>query len=131
MAPLPIFFGGAPKIYYRAYGRKLMLLVALLPVDLPVTTSGCTSGTTSGCTSGYYFWLHFRLHFRVPLQSEKGIAMHSLCETSCPPRTVHCHAPVMITDTHDNNICAQKPNRNQTFFKCFGKSKIVSYRVVL
>ena len=40
-----------------------------------------------------YFWLHFRyyfqLHFRVLLQSEKGIAMHSLCETSCPQRTVH------------------------------------------
>ncbi len=36
-----------------------------------------------------HFRYYFRFHFRLLLQSEKGIAMHSLCETSCPPRTVH------------------------------------------
>ncbi len=45
--------------------------------------------TTSGCISGYYIRLHFRLQFWVLLKSEKGIAMHSLCETSCALRTVH------------------------------------------
>ncbi len=42
--------------------------------------------------SRYYFWFHFC----VLLQSEKGIAMHSLCETSCPPRTVHCFQTTTI-----------------------------------
>ncbi len=28
--------------------------------------------------------------FPVLLKGEKGIAMHSLCKTSCPSRTVHC-----------------------------------------
>ncbi len=29
---------------------------------------------------------------------------------------IHDNAPGMITDTHDNNICGQKLNRNRTFF---------------
>ncbi len=65
----------------QQWAVHLYIVWSLLPVALPDTTSG------------YYFRLHFRyyfrLHFRVLLQSEKDIAMHSLCETSCPPRTVH------------------------------------------
>ena len=68
-------------------------LPVLLPVALPILLPVALLTTTSGCSSGYYFRLHFsfylRFHFRVLLQTEKGIAMHSLCETSCPPRTVH------------------------------------------
>ena len=62
-----------------------VVLPVLLPVALLGTTSGSTSGTISGCISGYYFWLHFR----ALLQNEKGIAIHFLCKTSCPPRTFH------------------------------------------
>ena len=54
-----------------------LLFCVLLPVAFLSTTSGFNAGIASGCTSGYYF------------QSEKGKAMHFLCETSCPPRTVH------------------------------------------
>ncbi len=30
-------------------------------------------------------------------------------------RCFHFNAPEMMTDTHDNNICAQRLNRNRTF----------------
>ncbi len=69
---------------------------------IPVSVRPCVSCLTShtyriDCTKlsicillfWYCFRLHFQLHFRVLLRSEKGMAMHSLCETSCPPRTVH------------------------------------------
>ena len=40
-------------------------------------------------SSEQHFGYYFQFHFRVLLQSEKGTAVHSLCETSCLPRTVH------------------------------------------
>ncbi len=64
-----------------------------LPVQLPVLTSGSNFRYYFRLLFWFYFRLHFRyyfrLHFRVQFQSEKGIAVHFLCETSCPPRTVH------------------------------------------
>ncbi len=97
--------------YFRLYFRVLLrlLLPAALPVLLLVALLGTTSGYYFWLHSGYYFRLHFRyyfrLHFRVLLQSENGIAMHSLCETSCPPRTVHFHKETtMNTNIHRNYL---------------------------
>ncbi len=76
-------------------------LLGLLLIALP--------DSTSGCSSGYYYRLHFRyffrLHFRVLLQSGRGIAMHYLCETSCPLRTVHCpKSPIKTYFLFDSEI---------------------------
>ncbi len=97
------------------------ILPAVLPVLLPAalsgTTSGCPSGTTSGCTSG------ITCGCGVLFQSEKGISMYSFCETSCPPRTVHCvqlgEHPLRErwTHRHDQFYCLEQPWKCQRTLK--------------
>ncbi len=83
---------------------SVRLTILAKRMDIQAGISACPPTdflTTSGCSSWYYFWLHFR----VPLHNEKGIAIHFLCETSCPPRTIHYHSLFLTYTSRRKQLC--------------------------
>ena len=86
------------------------------------TLSVCSS--LSCLTSPHYgIRLHFRYYSRVLLQSEKGIAMHSLCETSCPLRTVHFLIPWYIDATEEVQTDRRKATHMSLWCNIHGWAK--------